>query len=824
MTYDRPITISTAGSRKAIFWPAQSLLISELYARIATPARSSETYAEYMAMHKSQQDALKDVGGYVLGTLDNGRRKSGAVLTREMIALDIDNLPAGSTDDVLKRIDGLGCGYCVYSTRKHHPSKPRLRVLLPLDRPVTADEFEPIARRAAWYIQQDMMCFDASTFESWRLMYWPSCCADGEYVYVTSDKPMLSADGMLSTYEDWRDVTAWPQVPGAQQQRIDRDAKRAGEPTEKPGVIGAFCRVYDIPAAMDTYLPGVYTPAGDHRYTFAAGSTTGGAVLYNDDKFMFSHHATDPCSGRLVNAFDMVRLHLYGHLDDEAKADTPVNRLPSSVEMGRRAAADPEVRRLLDEERLDKVARDFADDAPDDPAPAGDHDAGAPDVGSEDQTEDDTSWTTKLTHSPTTGKIEKTIDNVLLILTHSSLTAGRIGFDEFASRIMVLGSLPWDKRRILRPWDDNDDAGIRWYLEKGWEITGREKIQDAVTRAAMARSYDPVKNYLSGLVWDGVPRLDTLWIDYLGAADNEYTRATARKALAAAVARVFEPGIKYDYMPVLTGQQGIGKSTLLYKLGRGLWFTDAINSFEGKEADEIIRSMWIIEISELEALNRSEVGRVKQVLSQRVSRFRAAYGRHVQDVPRRCVFFGTCNNREYLRDSTGGRRFWPIDCGITKPRKSVFDDLDGEVDQLWAEAVRAYRQGEEPYLSGDVAQRAMQEQEEHREHVPLEGMLAQWLDRPVPKDWAHWDIQKRRMFWGGGMQGEGETVQRQRVCAAEIWAELQNGDPKLLPRRNAMEINAVMQTITGWEYMRTPRAFGPYGNQRGFERTEVTTD
>ena len=171
MYYDRPISISTAGSRKATYWQQQTLLLSELYKRISSPVRSPETYAEYMAMPKAKQDALKDVGGYVLGALEGGRRKADAVLTREVLALDIDNIPAGGTDDMLKRISGLGCGYCVYSTRKHHPSKPRLRVLIPLDRPVTPDEYDAIGRKVAQTIDSSMLCFDPTTFEASRLMY-----------------------------------------------------------------------------------------------------------------------------------------------------------------------------------------------------------------------------------------------------------------------------------------------------------------------------------------------------------------------------------------------------------------------------------------------------------------------------------------------------------------------------------------------------------------------------------------------------------------------------------------------------------------------------
>jgi hypothetical protein len=193
-------------------------MLSELYEKLRVPARSTETAAQYLALKKSEQDELKDVGGYVAGGLTGTRRKAGAVTGRDVITLDLDNIPPGGTEDVLRRVEGLGCGYCVYSTRKHAPAAPRLRVLIPLDRTATADEYEPLARKMAAII--GIALADPSTFEVTRLMYWPSCCADSEYIYIYQDKPMLAASGLLALYEDWRDISKWPQVPGAENSHI----------------------------------------------------------------------------------------------------------------------------------------------------------------------------------------------------------------------------------------------------------------------------------------------------------------------------------------------------------------------------------------------------------------------------------------------------------------------------------------------------------------------------------------------------------------------------------------------------------------------------
>lgn len=792
---DRLITISTGASRKAVRWTAQTLMLSELYDKLKIPVRSTESLAEYLSMKKGQQDELKDVGGFVGGELSDGRRRAGSVKGRDIIVLDMDNLPPGGTDDILRRLDGLGCGYCCYSTRKHRPEAPRLRVILPLDRTVTADEFEPIARRTAWYIQPELTFFDKTTFEPSRLMYFPSVSSDAEYVYKAADKPLLSAAGLLSTYTDWRDMTQWPQVPGAAAE-YSRLAKRQADPETKHGAVGAFCRVYNVYSVMDKFLNGIYEPCGvKDRYTYTGGSTAGGAVVYEDGKFLYSHHATDPAGGKLCNAFDLVRLHLFADKDDEAKPDTPANKLPSFVEMCKLAVADREVSTLLIKERRDEAVSDF------------------------ESVEENTDWMLELQRNNTTGAIAKTTNNVLAILENDPLLRGRIATDDFSHRGIVLDTLPWDKKRTgRRPWDDNDESGARWYMEMTYGITGKDKITDALSLCGRNHAFDDVKDYLDGLEWDGVPRLDTLFIDYLGAEDNAYVRAVTRKAFTAAVARTYKPGTKFDIMTILYGRQGIGKSTILRKMGRYKWFTDSIRTFEGKEVCELIQGMWIIEISELEALNKADSNRVKQIMAQEIDRFRAAYGRHVQDCPRRCIFFGTTNNSEFLRDFTGNRRFWPIDAGEHEPTKSVFNDLDNEVDQLWAEAVCRYRAGETLTLPKELEEHAQTAQEEHRIVSAYEGIVRDYLERKVPANWSRMTLAERQIYTSGNDVGDNELVERDRVCALEIWREALGGELRNMKYSEAAEINGIISRIGGWERAKKPMRFGYCGLQRGFIR------
>lgn len=790
---DRVITITTGASRKATNWQPQTMPLAELYAKLQTPARSEETLSQYLSLSKGQQDDLKDVGGFVAGRLNGTRRKANAVAGRDIITLDLDNISAGGTNDVLRRLEALGCGYCVYSTRKHMESAPRLRVLLPMNRTCSADEYEPCARRMGEMI--GMPLTDPTTFEASRLMYWPSCSADSAYIYYYADKPMVSVDGLLATYADWRDINSWPAHPNAPSPT--KAAVKQGDPLAKSGVVGAFCNAYDVEAAMAKFLPGIYEPVDSMpgRYTYTGGSTAGGAVLYDDGKFLYSHHATDPCIGKLVNAFDLVRLHLFGDQDDEAAPGTPGGRLPSYKAMCELAANDQQVRAYY-------LASAF-------PGPASGT-AVTPTTAPADD-----SWRAQLAiHSQTLLPLS-TINNVLIILENDPNLKGKFAVNEFAGRGEVLDVLPWSKKEGRRAWADSDNSGLYWYLESYYHITGTGKIDAALDLHSTQHAFNDITAYLSSLQWDGKPRLETLFIDYLGAEDTPYTRTITRKAFTAAVARAMTPGAKFDCMTILSGPQGIGKSSLLSIMSRG-WFNDSIRTFEGKEASELLQGVWLVEISELDAFRNSDVSRIKQFLSQTADRFRAAYGRHVKELPRRCVFFGTTNSDDYLHDRTGNRRFWPVDVGQQAATKSVWRDLRNEVDQLWAEALMYWRLGEPLYLSGEVEVAAKEQQEEHREVSAREGLIRDFLEREVPVDWSGWDLNQRRVFWNGTSTGEIQTVARDRVCALEIWCEVFDGSKKEMRYSDAQEINSIIAATPGWGKAKQAMRVGPYGRQRGW--------
>lgn len=823
MINDRRLAISVGNSRKSINWQKTDMLWSEFVEKLRIPQRTPEKLEEYLNMPAAQQGSLKDIGGFVGGTLSGPHRKADSVTGRDLITLDLDNIAAGETDNVLRKIDALGIAYAVYSTRSHADWKPRLRVILPLDKTVTADQYEPIARKLASTIGIELC--DPTTFEASRLMYWPGCSSDSRYIFASADKPFISADGILALYADWHDVTTWPQVPGEANKAKTLLAKQQ-DPTTKDGLIGAFCRTYNIYGAIEKFIPLAYTATDkDDRLTYTGGSTVAGAVVYEDGLFLYSHHATDPCSGQLVNAFDLVRLHLYSDQDSEVKPGTPTNKMPSFIAMKDAALKDAAVMTELNMARAEENAASNVFDKLD-----GNTDGAAAEPkqdGQQPQAEakkPEVSWMMQAGLSyDGNGNLRKTRDNIIRILTYNPAYKGKIATDDFAVRGMALGALPWNTSDERRIWSDTDDAGLAWELERNYGIVGKDKIDAALLLVSEANRYNEVKAYLKSLAWDMLPRLDTVLHDYLGADDNEYTRAVARKSFCAAVARVMTPGCKYDYVPVFVGPQGIGKSTFLATIGKD-WYSDSLQSFEGKEAAEMIQGVWINELGEMTSYRKSEANTVKQFLSKGADIYRQAYGRRTGKFPRKCVFFGTCNTYEFLNDLTGNRRFWPVDVGKHPPVKSVWSDLPQEVDQIWAEAVVRWLAEEPLYFDKpEMEQLARAEQDRHREANVKEGVIREFLDKKIPDNYYELPLSSRRTFWGGGMQTETPLIQRNKVCALEVWCECFGGDVKNMRRADAMEINQILANLDGWERNSSMRRFGYCGRQRGFERANKNT-
>lgn len=798
------LDIATAHSRLSKKWQNKSWKWSDIIARCAEPKRTAETVAEYRRMSREEQSSIKDVGGFVAGYLSGGVRKAANVLYRTAVTLDLDYATGDVWDDFTMN---FGCAAMLYSTHSHTPDKPRLRLVLPASRQMTPAEYEPVCRY--WTSRIGIELFDQTTYDLNRLMYWPSVSKDGEYIFEFQDGEAFDVDAVLQTYKDPFDTSQWP-LSSRERSAVTHEIKKAGDPTDKPGLIGAFCRAYTIEEVIEKFLQDVYEKtAVDGRYTYRAGSVAGGLVTY-EGKFAYSHHDTDPASKQLCNAFDLVRIHLFGAQDEGSQA-TDITRQPSYTAMQDFVSADKEVRILMTRERLAEANSDFA---------------GIDMTQTTDGTvETDDDWLGRLEYDRK-GSLKSTINNISAIIEHDSGLKGHLYLDLLRNNIMVVGGLPWDTE--AKAWGNRDDANLRGWLEKSYNVFGKDKVKDALDMVITKHRRHPIREYYKRIVWDGTPRLERLIIDYLGADDTDLNRRITRIHFTAAVARIMQPGCKYDYCLILAGPQGAGKSTLISIMG-GEFYKDGLTSMEGKEGAEQVQGCHLIEIGELDGMKRSEITSVKQYITACVDEFRPAYGVRKERVPRQCVFFGTTNEQYFLKDDTGNRRFpvIPIKPELRKHGERWFDELREQRDQLWAEAVEYWRRGEKLYLSRDMEREAEKTQADYADDdSDMEGVLRAYLDTRLPADWDTYGPKERRAYITspGPLAATGVTLRR-AVCPLEFISERLGGSSKDKDYKYlSMRVSKLLRRI-GWEGPLISRhAEAVYGRQKSYKRPEILTD
>lgn len=844
----RKIELSTGTHRYDKEWAAKSITWEKFCTRCKEAHTGKETHAEYLKAPKSRQDELKDVGGFVGAVLSGGNRLKRSVLYRTLLTLDIDHMNEEQGAIFWTRFKMFyDCAAVLYSTRKHSTQSPRYRLIIPFDRNVSPEEYPAVARKVAGSLGIDQ--FDTTTYQSERLMYWPSVCSDGEFYYKTQDGQFMDPAEILTEYigdpeegSGWRDISQWP--TGARESKeIGKTAGMVGNPLNKPGIIGAFCRAYNIHEAIDAFLTSAYAPVdGSSRYTYLKGSTAAGLIVYDFEDapacFAYSHHGTDPVSGRLVNAFDLVRLHKFGQLDHDIEKragavdfDWDHTKLPSYKQMIEYASLDAGVRLEVGAKRLADAAEVFADfpdtyDGTDlEDGRETNEIMGSDEIDyNEDHALDDSQeWLKKLDIEKKTGTIRSTIGNVVLIMENDPNLKDRFELDDFKQLEIVKGKLPWRRVRVSDKWlTDKDESALRYYLEKVYTITGVQKIRDAIDTVMIRHTVHPVREYLKALPkWDGRPRVETVFIDYLGAEDSRYTRMVSRKALLACVYRIMKPGVKFDNMLVQVGEEGKGKSLLLDKLG-GEWFSDTFYTVQGKEAYEQIQGWWIIEMAELSALSKAEGEAIKHFLHKRQDAYRPAFGRKMTIRPRQCVFFGTTNKKNFLKKVNGNRSFWPVEILIQQPTLSVDDLARGTVDQIWAECLEYFRQGETLKLNNALFMEARQRQEAHTEHDERLPELINYLDMQVPKNWYDLGQFERRAFVEDPTDYDmkGGFV-RDRVCCREIYIEFLKGQLKDLDRKQAAIVNDMMTGLPGWVRADSGLRIPGLGHQRGYIRNTV---
>ena len=775
----RDLPIAYGNSCYAKTWSNKTIRFDALCDRLSATIRTSETAEEYPKLAKADRDRAKDKGGFVGGQLRDNRRKRENVACRSMLTEDVDH---ADTDFIQRFTDGCRYAACLYTTHGHTPEAPRVRIVVPLTRDVTPEEYTAIARYFAdeWGIDQ----FDECSYRPHQLMYWPTTPSNGEYIFRRVDGEWLDPDAYLAAHPNWRDCSLLPTSSRESTVRSQTAAKQE-DPLEKEGVVGSFCRAYPIEEAIDRFLSDIYEPSEvDGRYDYIPADSSAGVVVY-DGKFAYSHHATDPACGMLLNAFDLVRLHLFGNMDDRCAPDTAPGKLPSFKAMTELALKDEKVKAVFAQERLAQAEEEFDEDH----------------------------WQARL-ELDKAGNVKNTLRNLTLILENDPNLKPLV-FNQLLDGMEIKGAVPW--KHPSKFWRDADDAQLISYVDTHYGTFSARNYDIAVTKVSDDRSYHPIREFIANLpAWDGVERVDTLLIDYLAAEDTPYVRAVTRKTLCAAIKRVLVPGSKFDSMLVLNGPQGVGKSTLIAKLA-GEWFSDSLNLSDTKDktAAEKLQGYWILEIGELAGLRKAEVETLRSFLSRQNDIYRAAFGKRATPHLRQCVFFGTTNAESgYLRDTTGNRRFWPVKTPGGGAKHS-WELTDEDIRQIWAEVLVYVERGEKLYLDANMETLAKVEQREAMESDEREGLVRLYLDTLLPEDWGGMDIFERRNFLHGSDFGPAQrqgTVRRTSVSSMEIWCECFGKDRSNLRRSDSNEITGILKRI-GWQRAESKVRIPLYGPQ-----------
>ena len=836
---------------------------------LSRPLVTSEKQKDYNKLPEDDQKSLKAAAGWIYRTGVNGpMRNRGSGLPSDLISFDFDYATPEFFEAIQAGVYGSEFEFFIHTSRRHTAEKPRFRMFIPVATPIPTDVYQVVSRIAALQFDPEMKHVDKVSFRPAQMMFRPTISKDQDFVSYRNQGRLLDWSELLDIFEvtvgDWHDLSNLPVTPG-EKLRVVKD--KAEDPTTKAGPVGDFCRAYDVPAAIEAFLSDKYElvdeTTGKPRYTYLGGTTTNGAEVQDGGLFLYSHHGSDPCSDMLVNAFDLVRIHLFHDKDDKEADDLPMAKKPSFKHMMEFIKEDPRYREQVVKSRYDlgAMASDFTDDMV-----AGGSEA-------EDEGDDDEialliggpakSKKTKIDRDGTgapisvasavprkklppppddwiqqlgitlQGQIVSNLPNITQILIndlrlrhsieYNDFHAGAVSRSPIKTRVAFIPNYSIGDQVNGEPIQDHHLFAVRGMLEyqngPGKPGYGLKNVTDrdlnaAVETAARLNSFHPVRDMLENLKHDGRKRVETFFMDYFGCPDNAYHRQTALCFFVAAVARVFEPGHKFDFVPILFGAQGKRKSTAIKILAKS-WFGELNGDFgDGKKMVEKMVGHWIMELPELSSITRSQIEDVKAFITATKSNERMAYGRRAQQFLRQCVFIGSTNDEEYLIDRTGNRRWWPIN---VKVGLIDTDKLARNVDMIWAEAVKLYRamRAEQPHgtlplflTDPEAIAEANKLTEAARIQTDADSyaaIIGDWLDKKIePEGWDDFDQ---------AMRGN-RPEHRRYVCIAQVWTEALEQSNRITTTDSRAVGNALR--AAGWLCADKPRRFPGYGLSKVF--------
>lgn len=730
----------------------------------------------------------KDGKYYIFGRFKTQERTTKNLINRNAITLDLDgynndkNRPLPPFSDMVAHLKNAlkGAAFGIYTTFSSTPDYPKYRVVIPLSEPVSPDKYKGVAERVTQIIGTNMV--DPASYKPAQAMYSPRCFSFNEHTHksefiegVPINIPLKEAIQTTVIKLNPRGLDGRP-----------RPLEKADPTHSRTEAVRFFCKKYDITTAIDTFLQDVYKRENPNTYKFIPSKSVGGLKIYKYSAF--SHHQSDPAYGKNCNAFELVCFHKFGDPSLYYK------------EMADFVFDLPEIKEI----QQDELKQDFK---------------------KKNNIKGDVDSWFKGIEKDSKGKIKSTISNFALLLENDQNLNGRIRRDIFANKIEVkVDKITFKPSDNWRPINNNDISFLKGYLEKKYKISSEQKFNDGFRILQMKTAYHPVKRFLEGLPakLPEKPKIPQLFVELLGADDNAYIWEVTKKWFVAAVRRIYEPGCPWDTVPSFISEtQGTGKSSTLRHLSGG-YFTDSPGDFNKiQRVAEGLNNVWIAEIGEMAATRYASKEVIKQTISRRFDRCRAAWGKMVDDNPRQSVFFGTTNNLGYLNDNTGNRRHWPIKVHEVKlqdnPTLKKFLNDDKIVRQIWSEAMYYYEQefkkkhkGNQNYfeLSDEAAIIAEEEQLKYDYSAmnPRLGLVDKWITKGKERYNA---------------KGEKEYVKApEKICFLHIHCDCFGKDlGEYDARRDSKEYGGILKQL-GYKRNRHKGEVLTYGKQYYYTKTK----
>ena len=727
--------------------------------------RTKETFLEYEAGDRDFKLKCKDKGAFIAGKSINNSREAKNITSRNMITLDMDYCPPNILDILKDKQDNtkeLNFPFLVYSTHSHTPEKPRLRLIVPLAEEIGVEKYEPIGRAIANIIGIEY--FDATTFQINRIMYFPSVSIDGDYIcqeFGLDEWNILEPDDMLDRYLDYLNIAEFQKphyISGLSIDKIKKGQITSSKKT-KYRIVNAFNIEYTITEAIDNFLSDVYVK-GKHadRYTYVDGESKDGLVILNDE-YAYSHHATDPAQGRLLNAFDIVRIHKFGKQDTDITEQYEYEKYDKSSSFSAmvdfiRDDVKQVMKHMPEIQKIDKNQKEY--------------ETGAVEVEKNSVEEEDWTHTLEYTGSKNNRKPASVARNVNIIFEKDEKFKDLFYYDSLRDAICFYRTPDWNPEKSKGDMlEDEDDSQIRFYLESVYQIRSKEMIFDAVVHTASKRRIHPIKTFLAQLPeWDGVKRIEEIICNLYDIQPNAFYREASKAWWVGIVQRIMRPGSKFDMMVVISGQQGIGKSQFGKSIATLHWgkdmttidtqpnyFGDDELPFDKKDAYEQLGGIMIYELPEFEKYyKKSDASTIKSFVSKTTDKFRRSYGRRVTEYRRQCVFIATTNDNQPLRDRTGNRRFLPFYSRLPRNTSRLYDKNYWTEDirnQCLAEAMHYYEQGFNPMTA--FSEEAKMVWDELNDKATVENdslpIVEMYVNNKFPKNFYSLNFEEMKDQW-----------------------------------------------------------------------------